>query len=114
MSEWSVIVKNNKNKKIVKDSPLKTKVSEETKKTPMTDKETKEINELFEDEYGDKIEQFIKDIYYDIKPTTNLLDNISCVDIEYFFYDFIDKESSVKLPEKEPEVIEDYYDEEYY
>jgi len=112
MSEWSTVVKKNTNKKVISNKTLRP--NNNIRKPFLTNKIKTDISTLFEEEYGDIIENNIKEIYYDIKPHTNLLDKVSYVDIEYFFYSYFDKEGCVKLPETEIKNNEDFYDEEYY
>ena len=73
-----------------------------------------EITDIFEDEYGFYIEDEIIDVCKHSKKYSDLLRNINACDIEYFFYDYINKEESIpqKYKEKpvenqEPEIYSD-------
>ena len=114
MSEWSAVVKktNTKTAADVSDKPLTS--TENIRKNPLTTKIKADISVLFEEEYGDIIENDIKQVFNDIKPHTILLDKISYVDIECFFYDYFDKERCITLPESDQNLNDDYYDEDIY
>ena len=73
-----------------------------------------EITDIFEDEYGDYIEKEVVNICGHNKKYSDLLTKINACDIEYFFYDYINKEDSIpeKYKEKpvenqEPEIYSD-------
>lgn len=73
------------------------------------------VKNTFEDAYGYHLEDNFNTILNDLKPHSILLNNISRVDIEDFFYDFFDIENSVKRIEiKEDKKVNYYSDEEYY
>ena len=73
-----------------------------------------EITDIFEDEYGDYIEKEVVNVCGHNKKYSDLLRKINACDIEYFFYDYINKEESIpqKYKEKtvenqEPEIYSD-------
>lgn len=74
----------------------------------------KEITNIFEDEYGEYIEDEINKVCIHNKIYSDLLRNINTCDIESFFYNYINKEASIpqKYREKpvenqEPEIYSD-------
>jgi hypothetical protein len=69
----------------------------------------------FEDLYGYELENEFNRLLGDLKPTSILLNNVSRVDIEEFFYEYIDIENSVKRVQITPDKKDNCYsDEEYY
>lgn len=75
------------------------------------------IADIFEDEYGNYIEEEITNVCNYSREYCDFLKNINTGDIEYFFYNYINKEESIpqKYKEKpvetqEPEI---YSDEDY-
>lgn len=71
--------------------------------------------DTFEDLYGYELEDNFSTVLNDLKPHSILLDNLSKIDIEDFFYQYFDIESSVKKVEIKEVKTEYYYsDEEYY
>lgn len=73
------------------------------------------VKHIFEDLYGDELEDNINIVLNDLKPQSILLNNLSRIDMEEFFYEYFDIENSVKRVEIKEEKKEHYYsDEEYY
>ena len=64
----------------------------------------KEIINIFEDEYGNYIEDEINNVCRHNKIYSDLLRNINNCDIESFFYDYINKEESIPQKYKQNSV----------
>ena len=63
-----------------------------------------EIKNIFEDEYGNYIEDEINNVCRHNKIYSDLLRNINNCDIESFFYDYINKEESIPQKYKQNSV----------
>lgn len=120
MSDWITVTKKpSKEVNYGKNCNLPSKI----KNTPSTNGNLEnnsshlsfqEITDIFEDEYGNYIEEEVVDVCKHNKKYSDLLRNINPCDIEYFFYDYINKEESIpqKYKEKpvenqEPEIYSD-------
>ena len=77
--------------------------------------EGKSMDKYLKDLYGYELENEFNRLLGDLKPTSILLNNVSRVDIEEFFYEYIDIENSVKRVQITPDKKDNCYsDEEYY
>ena len=73
------------------------------------------LKHTFEDLYSQELEDNFNIVLNDLKPHSILLNNLSRIDMEDFFYEYFDIENSVKRVEIKEVKNEHYYsDEEYY
>jgi len=97
MSDWVTVSKKAINKSETK-TVRHTKTVRQTKTINVKEKNNlsfEEIDDIFENLYGDYIEESIIDIFNYERKYTYLLNNITSSDVEFLFYPFINKESSI-------------------
>lgn len=98
------------NTELAKECPNKIKVNNIKKNTIDTS-----LKHTFEDLYSHELEDNFNIVLNDLKPHSILLNNLSRIDMEDFFYEYFDIENSVKRVEIKEVKNEHYYsDEEYY
>ena len=124
MSDWITVVNKNNNKDLIEKNSSKFNNRNKSlnknsivNHTQISVLDNDEIDNIFEDEYGNYIEESINKIFNIEKKSSYLLNNLSSTDVEYFFYSFINKEESIPIKYKttKPDDIEQeiYSDEEY-
>ena len=93
MSSWTSVVTKNTKKTLKKQSTnhINNTMGENVHQSLKPDISEKEIALLFEDQYGQYIEDSIKLEYDSNKNESYILEPLSYVDIEEFFYNLIDK-----------------------
>lgn len=116
MSSWTSVVTKNTKKTLKKQIKTHTDNTSRQNSSQLLkpDISEKETALLFEEQYGEYIEDSIKSVFDSNKGTSCILEPLSYVDIEEFFYTLIDKSNSVIItPEEaeEPEYLSN--DEEY-
>ena len=98
------------NTELVKECPNKINANKIKKNSIDTS-----LNDTFEDLYSHELEDNFNIVLNDLKPHSILLNNLSRIDMEDFFYEYFDIENSVKRVEIKEVKNEHYYsDEEYY
>lgn len=98
------------NRELVKECPNKINANKIKKNSIDTS-----LNDIFEDLYSHELEDNFNIVLNDLKPHSILLNNLSRIDMEDFFYEYFDIENSVKRVEIKEVKNEHYYsDEEYY
>ena len=98
------------NKDRTKECPSKIKANK-----IKTDTMDTSLKHTFEDLYGNELEDNFNLVLNDLKPCSILLNKLSRIDMEDFFYEYFDIENSVKRVEiKVVKKEHDYSDEEYY
>tara|TARA_Y200000002_G_scaffold375362_1_gene377541 strand:+ start:1924 stop:2298 length:375 start_codon:yes stop_codon:yes gene_type:complete len=111
MSDWVTVTK--KQSKEINYSKIHNKVTKTKTNNNITrlnlendssELSFEEITNIFEDEYGNLIEKGICDVCRENKTNSDLLKNINACDIEYFFYNYINKEESISLKYREKSV----------
>jgi hypothetical protein len=106
MSSWSsVVIKKNKkttNSISREETPARPNINRPSKSLANT-MSSSEISTIFEEQYGKYIEDGIKLEYDSHKNISPLLETMSYVEIECFFYEFIDKNNSINI---KPVIIE--------
>ena len=124
MSDWITVVNKNNNKDLIEKNSSKFNNRNKSlnknsivNHTQISVLDNDEIDNIFEDEYGNYIEESINKIFNIEKKSSYLLNNLSSTDVEYFFYSFINNEESIPIKYKttKPDDIEQeiYSDEEY-
>lgn len=98
------------NTELVKECPNKINANKIKKNSIDTS-----LKDTFEDLYSHELEDNFNIVLNDLKPHSILLNNLSRIDMEDFFYEYFDIENSVKRVEIKEVKNEQYYsDEEYY
>ena len=124
MSDWITVVNKNNNKDLIEKNCSKFNNRNKSldkrsivNHTHSSVLDNNEIDNIFEDEYGNYIEESINKIFHIEKDSSYLLNNLTSTDVEYFFYSFINKEESIpaKYKKTKSDDIEQeiYSDEEY-
>ena len=75
----------------------------------------KDIDNIFSENFDEKINSLLEQVLTSSKKNSILFENLYTADLMDFFYDHLDKPSSIKITEKEKEENLDYYsDEEFF
>ena len=75
----------------------------------------KDIDNLFSENFDEKINSLLEKVLTSSKKNSILFENLYTADLIDFFYDYLDKPSSIKITEKEKEENLDFYsDEEFF
>ena len=75
----------------------------------------KDIDNIFSENFDEKINSLLEQVLTSSKKNSILFENLYTADLIDFFYDYLDKPSSIKITEKEKEENLDFYsDEEFF